>query len=433
MGMYGMNSNFLIGPFTKWRGADPRPQRKADSVCPSSSNARIGIKQIAVVLGMTALLQAQYQGVLTSVDHAPGNILATPIEGSGAGMIGTKQITVPAGATGSVNDSLIASTDSGPPFSRSYYFWAESTSSTLFVGGLSTVLLAASTVNGYEDIATITITGPKSGVEATRWDLPMNLSINYALSSGATPLGEFTTTATSYARAGSTASFTSTEATPQIALSYKTSADGAAEGGWSNAFSLPSGAESKATLIPSALESTVNQSYFSSSRFSTFHLALMQSSLRDVAAYSSFRIFPIPTVTPTFSANLGAPIRNEKIANTTYLAYSLETDSVALPTLTLSGTNGFPKTRWEILHLNPDGSSLTIHNYPPGTDPSNAVDLATTPLKLNELVKNAGTHLFRVYNRFDEAAIGESKELIYEFSLTVQFVVKVKANIHTYE
>lgn len=391
------------------------------------------IKQIAVVLGMTALLQAQYQGVLTSVDHAPGNIFATPIEGSGAGMSGTKQITIPAGATGTVNDSLISATDSSPPFSRSYYLWAESTTSTLFAGGLSTVLLAASTVNGYEDIATIAITGPKAGVEATRWDLPMNLAIAYSLSSGATPLAESPTTATSYARSGSTASFTSTDATPQIALSYKTSAEGAPEGSWSNPFSLPEGTEKSATLIPSALESTVNQSYFSSSHFSTFHLALMQSSLRDVAAYSSFRIFPLPTVIPTFSANLGTPTRNEKIANTTYLAYSLETDPAALPTMTLSGTNGFPKTCWEILHLNPDGSSQTILRNPTGSSSSTEVTLDPSPLKLNDLVKTAGTHLIRVYNRFDEAAISESKELIMEFSLTVQFVVKVKAHIHTYE
>lgn len=386
------------------------------------------------LLGLSSvLLLAQYQGVLTSVDHAPGNIAATSVEGTTSGIIGLQEKTIPSGSSGSVTGRLSFTETKTAPFSRSYYLWAETTSSTLFTGDLSTVLLAAATVNGYEDIASISIAGPKAAVSATRWDLPMNLQITYALSSGVTPLGSSPTTATSYARSGSSASFTSTGATPQVAIAYKTSADGAPESDWSTPFSLTTGTETEATLVPSALESTVNQPYFSSTTFSHLHLALMQSSVRDLAAYSTFRIFPFPTPTPTFSSELGTPTRNERIGNTTYLAYSLQTDSAALPTFTISASNGFPQTRWEILHLKPDGSSKSQLNTAIGASPSNPVPLDATILKLNELVQTAGTHLLRVYNRFDEATVPEEKELIFELSLTVQFVVKVKAHVHTYE
>ena len=395
------------------------------------------ITRFMITLGLlgilSSLLQAQYQGVLTSVDHAPGNISTTSIEGMTSGIIGIQQKTIPSNSSGSVTAKLPFSDAKSAPFSRSYYLWAETTSSTLFAGDLPTVLLAAATVNGYEDIATISIIGPKTGVDATRWDLPMNLNITYALSAGALPLGETPTTATSYSRSGSAASFASTEATPQVAIAYKTSPDGAAEGNWSNAYALTAGTETKAMLIPSTLETLVNQPYFSSSTFSNFHLALMQSSIREVAAYSTFRIFPFPTPTPHFSSNLGTPTRNEKIGNTTYLAYSLQTDSAALPTLTLAASNGFPLTRWEILHIKPDGDSKSQLNTAAGSNPTNPVSLDPTNLKLNELIQTAGTHTFRLYNRFDEASIAEEKELIFELTLVIQFVVKVKAHIHTYE
>jgi hypothetical protein len=374
---------------------------------------------------------AQYQGVLTSVDHAPGNVTATPTGETSSGIIGTTQRTIPANSSATLTDQI--HTSDAAPHSRSYYLWAETTSSTLFTGNLSTVLLAAATVNGYEDIATITITGPKTGVNATRWDLPLQIQLAYALSTGITPLGAPPTTATTYARAGSSAGFTSTEATPQIALSYKTSADGAPAENWSTGFSLASGSETTATLVPSALESTVNQPYFNSSSFSSFHLALMQSSIRDVAAYSSYRIFPLPISSGIFSTDLGTPTRNERSGPTTYIAYSLQTDPVALPTYRVSASNGFPLTRWEILHVKPDGSTSTLLNGPAGTDPSQPVTLDLTAIKLNDLVKTAGTHFFRVYNRFDNPTVPEASELISELALTVQFVVKVKAHIHSYE
>ncbi|MES2308202.1 MAG: hypothetical protein V4507_05020 [Verrucomicrobiota bacterium] len=378
-------------------------------------------------------LFCQYQGILTSIDHTPGNIISTTALDSSLGVTGNIRKTIPSNSSETISDQITQATPNTPPHSRSYYLWAEATSSTLFAGNLSAVLLAAATVNGYEDIATISITGPKAGVNATRWDLPFQMHLAYALSTGSTPLGDAPTTATTYARSGSSASFISTDATSQIALSYKTSADGAPQDNWSDAYALASGSETDATLVPSALEATVNQPYYNSISFSSFHLALMQSSIRDVAAYNTYRIFPIPTPTSAFSSNLGTPTRNEKIGNTTYIAYSLETDSVALPTYTLSASNGFPLTRWEIIHVNPDGSTQTVFSGTAGTSTSNPVALDATSLKLNDLVKTAGTHYFRVYNRFDNVDIPESSELISELALTVQFVVRVKANIHTYE
>ncbi len=391
------------------------------------------IKHLLIALLMMISLHAQYRGVYTSVDHSLGNITTTPLLPAQSAPNANQSKTMLPNTTESIDQRISLHNETYSPLSRSYYLWAETTSSIPFAGGLNTILLAAATVNGYEDIASVIITGPKSGVSATRWDLPMTIQIAYALSAGSIPLAETPTTATPYARSGSTTSFTTTEATPQVSLSYKTSADGAAEGNWSNAFSLTSGTETTAILVPSALESSVHQPYFSFTTFSNFHLALMQSSLRDIAAYSTFRIFPFPTVTPYFSVLLGTPTRNEQVAHTTFLAYSLQTDSVTLPTWTLSASNGFPKTRWEIVHQKPDGSSKILLNTPVGTSPTLSVPLDPTSLKLHELIQTAGTHVFRVYNRFDEASILEAKELIYELTLTVQFVVKVKAHIHSYE
>lgn len=381
-------------------------------------------------------LHAQYRGVVTSQDHAPGNVITTDSSPTTLSSSGITFFTQDIGETISRNHTL-SKGPSSEPLSRSYYLWAEKTGSTSFAGGYNEILLSALTINGYEDVTQISVVGPKPGVDATRWDLPLTMTLSYSLSTG-TPIttdGSTTpTTASPYARTGTTAFFDSTATLPpQVGFSYRTGQEGAPPADWVGPFTLFNDGATSYSLVPSVLPQGAVD-YSENSKW-TLSFALQQSSIRTVAALQTFTIFPIPQVTGSFERVFGKVIRSAERTNpilpTYYYEYDFEADPAAFPNLTLSATNGFPTTKWELVHVKPDGST-SKETETPGTSTSASVDYPPKTISLRDRMKEEGTHYFRLYNRFDNPTIDESSELIMEWKFNTRHIIKIKAHIHEY-
>lgn len=384
-----------------------------------------------------SILLAQSRAVLTSKDHLPGNISATSAAYGTLLNSGGIRSTAMSGDLVSMPDTL-GMTATNEPISRSYYLWAEKTSATPFVGGMNEVLLSALTVNGYEDLVEIQTTGPKAGVEGTRVDIPMSLTLTYGLSTGSTPSVDGTvkpTTASTYARAGSTAEFGSTEErVAEVGFSYRTGGYGSVMGDWIGPYVLFQNGATTASMNPSELPQ--GRGGLDMGLRWQISFGIQQSSLRELSAFKTVTVYPLPELTAQLVRNFGvdlSPTPGGALTLPKVYKTRFEADPMAFPDLSIQALKGFPLTRWELVHEKPDGSRSILETVVAGTNPTADVDFTARSIALRNHLKEEGTHVLRLYNRFDSpATVPEASELVMEWTFETAHIIKVRAHIHEY-
>lgn len=385
---------------------------------------------------MLYFASAQSRGVLTSVDHVPGNVGATYVVGGTVMGSGTIRGNAAMGETKQLSDSVGMTTEN-VPLSRSYYLWAETTTPTPFAGGGNELLLAALTINGYEDVTQINGVGPKAGVEGTRVDLPYRLELAYNLSTGSTPSMDAShnpTTATTYERTGSNASFDSTSSSlPSVGFSYRTGSYGSTEGAWSGPYQLFDDGSTEYQLIPTNDIPSLSRPTDWESQKWTLSFAIQQSSLREIAGFKTVTIYPYPEVQVALVKNFGKVTRApEKVGFKSYATYEFESDPLGFPDLSIQGLKGFPNTHWELWHERVGDTSRLIDAT---TASGSVIDDSVYPTKIHALrniLTQEGTHYLRLYNRFSEASVSANDELVMEWTFVTRHIIRVKAHIHEY-